>query len=468
MEPNWDERKAALLAECEVDPVMFHGALKRLEAFVEPFARHLSTPEQRGHLSDYVAGLCAPVERKTSETIAYFHQQDRQALQRFVGWVEWDHRPVLVELARQVGQTLGESDGILVVDPSAFSKKGTESVGVQRQWSGRAGKIDNCQIGVYLGYAARKEQTLVDVRLFLPQSWAKARRRRAKCHVPTAVKFATKLELARQMIETNRSVLPHAWVVGDDEFGRSTLFRRDLRALGERYLLAVPSNTLVRDLAAEPPPYRGSGKRPLAPFVRVDAWCAKLPDSAWTRIDVRDGEKGPLVMNVTTTPVLGIQERNHPERAEVLVVTRRIGEDGFDYWLSNASPDTPRAEFARAAQARGRIEQCFQRAKSETGLADYETRSWPGWHHHQTLAILASWFLVVERLRGEKINPGTHAPTSPHGDCHPTLARHRPAGFTVSGPRYRTPTHPQRLGQILSLEKTQPTTALARASAEMN
>jgi SRSO17 transposase len=468
MEWNWEERKKALLAECEVSPELFPGMLERLETFVKPFAGELSTPEQRGHLSDYVAGLCAPVKRKTSETIAYLHQQDRQALQRFIGWVEWDHRPLLRELARQVGRTLGESDGILIVDGSAVSKKGTESVGVQRQWSGRAGKVDNCQVGVYLGYASRKEQALVDVRFFLPQSWAKARQRRAKCHVPSEVKFATKLELAQQLIETNGGLLPHAWVVGDDEFGRSTRFRRDLRDLGERYLLAVPSNTLVRDLAAEPPPYRGFGKRPLAPFVRVDKWCAKLPTSAWTRIDVRDGEKGPLIMDVTTTPVLGIQERNHPERAEVLVVTRRVGEDGFDYWLSNASPDTPRAEFARVAQARGRVEQCIRRAKSETGLADYETRSWPGWHHHQTLSLLASWFLVVERLRGEKIDAGPHAPASPHGDLRPAMARLRPARSGPLGTRHPNPTHPQHLGQILSLENPQPITALARASAEMN
>lgn len=468
MEPSFAERKEALLAECEVSPQLLRGMLSRLEAFVEPFARELSNREQRGHLRDFVAGLCAPVERKTSETIAYFHQQDRQALQRFVGWVEWDHRPLLAQLARQVGETIGEPDGILILDPSAHSKKGTESVGVQRQWNGRAGKIDNCQVGVYLGYASRQEQALVDVRLYLPQDWARARKRRTKCRVPREVKFATKLALAREMIEANRSVLPHAWVVGDDELGRSTEFRRELRALNERYLLATPSNTLVRPLAAEPSLGPTVGRRRVAPFVRVDQWRAALPANAWTRIEVRDGEKGPLVMDVTTAPVLASKERAHPERAEVLVVTRRVGEDTFDYWLSNAAPDTPRAEFARAAQARSRIEQCFQRAKSETGLSDYETRSWPGWHHHQTLSLLASWFLVVERRRGEKIDAGPHVPAGPHGHRRPTLARDRPPRRGPLGPRHRTPTHTQRLGQILSLEKTQTTTALARASAEMN
>ena len=232
MERRFADRKQAMMAECAVDPALLEGVLPRLQAFVKPFAETLTVPEQQGHVGDYVAGLCSPVARKTTETIAYFHGQNRQALQRFIGWLDWDHRPMLAELAVQVGQTLGESDGVLVLDPSAFSKKGTESVGVQRQWNGRLGKIDNCQAGVYLGYVSRREQALVDVRLFLPESWAHDKQRRAKCHVPTDVKFATKLKLGFEMIEANRAVLPHTWVVGDDEFGRSTAFRRDLRELG--------------------------------------------------------------------------------------------------------------------------------------------------------------------------------------------------------------------------------------------
>jgi SRSO17 transposase len=471
MERRFEERKQAMMAECEVDPALFQGMLDRLEAFVRPFADQLSTPEQRGHLGNYVAGLCSSVERKTSETIAYFHGQDRQALQRFMGWVEWDHRPLLRELARQVGETLGEADGVLVLDPSAFEKKGTESVGVQRQWNGRAGKVDNCQVGVYLAYVSRREQALVDVRLFLPQSWANDKRRRAKCHVPPGVVFATKLELALEMIEANRAVLPHTWVVGDDEFGRSTAFRRNLREIGERYLLAIPSNTRVRDLEAEPPPYRGSGKRPLVPFVRVDKWCAKLPPEAWTKIDVRDGEKGPLVVEVAVTRVLAITERTQRESEEVLVVTRRVEEDGrvvHDYWLSNAAPHTPRGEFARAAKSRGRIEQCLQRGKSETGLADYETRTWQGWHHHQTLSLLATWFLVLERIRGGKKDADHHPLATPRRHRHVAVPRHRPAPSRTLGPRNPHPTPPQRIRQDLSLEKTQTLTAIASATAEMN
>lgn len=471
MERRFEERRLAMLAECEVDPLLLNGMLQRLETFVKPFADLLTSPEQRGHLRDYVAGLCSSVERKTSETIAYFHGQDRQALQRFLGWGEWDHRPLLRELARQVAQTLGEPDGVLVVDSSAFAKKGTESVGVQRQWNGRAGKIDNCQVGVYLAYASRREQALVDARLFLPRSWASAKTRRRKCHVPEHVTFATKLELARDMVAAHRDLLPHAWVVGDDEFGRSTQFRRDLRTLGEQYLLAVPSNTLVRDLQAEPPPYRGFGKRPRSPFVRVDQWCAQLPAEAWATINVRDGEQGPLLVEVAVTRVLAITERTRQESEEVLVVTRRVEADGtrvHDYWLSNAAPETPRREFARAGKSRGRIEQCLERGKSDTGLADYETRSWPGWHHHQTLSLLASWFLILERISGGKKDAGADVLASAHGDRDAAVRGHRPAYSRPHRTRNTHSARPKRNRPTVPLEETQPLASITCASAEMN
>ncbi|MGH7199284.1 MAG: IS701 family transposase, partial [Planctomycetaceae bacterium] len=229
--------------------------------------------------------------------------------------------------------------------------------------------------------------------------------------------------------------------------------------------------TLVRDLHAEPAAYRRFGKRPLAPFVRVDRWCAQLPPRAWTRIEVRDGEKGPLVVDVALTQVLAITERSDPESKEVLVITRRTEDDGnvvHDYWLSNAAPDTAPAEFARAAKARVRIEECLQRGKSEAGMADYETRSWEGWHHHQTLSLLAIWFLVQERFRGEKKDAEPHSATTPRRHCHAALQRHRPPHSRTPGSRNPDPTHPKRISQVLPLEKTQTLAAVARATAEMN
>jgi SRSO17 transposase len=314
-----------------------------------------------------------------------------------------------------------------------------------------------------LGYVSRREHALADLRLFLPEDWAKAKKRRAKCRVPVELKFATKLELGRQMVQEHGATLPHAWVVGDDEFGRSTQFRRDLRTDGERYLLAIPSNTLVRDLAAEPPPYRGFGKRPQSSFVRVDVWCSALPTEAWTTIEVRDAEKGPLIVDVVSTPVLAITERTHADAAEVLVITRRKEGSAliYDYWLSNADPQTSAAEFARAAKARSRIEECIKRAKSESGLADSETRTWWGWHHHQTLSLLASWFLVCERLRGKKIDARHYVPSITTSSSTLALRRDRPARRTTSQPRDQNETRPQRNRSVLPLEITQTLTTLA-------
>ncbi len=467
MDGRYSERMQAMLGECEVSPTLLDGMPDRMRRFVEPFAASLPTAEQRGYAADYVAGLCAPVERKTCETIAYFHDRNRQGLQRFIGSLPWDHRPLIGELARQVGATLGEPDGILVLDPSGFAKKGTESVGVARQWNGRLGKVDNCQVGVYLAYVSRREQALVDFRLYLPQAWARDRKRRKKCRVPKSVKFATKLEQAREMVHEQAAVLPHTWIVGDDEFGRSTQFRRDLRADGRRYLLAVPSDTLIRDLAAEPPPYRGFGKRPQPPFVRVDAWRASLPPTAWRRVEVRDGEKRSLTIDVACTPVRAVTERRHDDADELLVVTRRTEDSGavvYDYWLSNAAPDTPPEELARAAQARNRIEQCFQRGKSETGLADYETRTWYGWHHHQTLALLAGWFLVGERLRGEKNHACRHLSATTTGLGRHALRSRRPPRLAAIGPRHANPTRAQRTRPLPPLEIPQPLTTPASSA----
>jgi SRSO17 transposase len=159
------------------------------------------------------------------------------------------------ELAREVGKELGEEDGVIGFDPSGFKKCGTESVGVQRQWLGRLGKVDNGQVGIYMSYASRHEYTLVDARLYLPKSWAHDKKRRKKCGVPKEVCYQTRQELALDMLQSNRGLLPHQWITGDDEMGRSSGFRRDLRGLGEQYLLAVPSDTgILLTVVAAPRP----------------------------------------------------------------------------------------------------------------------------------------------------------------------------------------------------------------------
>ena len=420
MDRRFDTRLRDMLAQAEVSPELIDGLLSRLETFVHPFTACLREPEQHRHTVEYVTGLLSKLEHKTGEGIAYLHDQERQGIQKFIGQVPWNHAPLLTTLARQVSEDLGETDGVIVFDPSAFAKKGTKSVGVARQWCGRLGKVENCQVGIYMAYASRKEHALVNMRLYLPEEWTKDRPRCKAAGVPKGIKFCTRHELALEMLNEHGALLPHAWVTGDDEMGRPMDFRLKLRARGERYLLAIPSNTLVRDLDAPPLKYSGRGKHPQNPFMRVDRWCTVQPESAWATIEVRDGEKGPLTVDVVKCRVRARTPTGGTGLEEVLFITRERQADKtfkHDYYLSNADSEVTLEEYARVAKAEHRIEECLQRAKGEAGLGDYQVRNWTAWHHHQTLALLAAWFLNQETRRGKN--------TDPCADMSPTEANDR-------------------------------------------
>lgn len=458
MERRGAARFDQLLADAEVDPRVPRGVLLRLERFLEPFVQHLQRSEQADHARHYVTGLVSDLEYKNVESIAYLHDQEREPLQQFIGQSPWEYDPWLTELARQVGVQLGGPDGVLVFDPSAFPKKGDASVGVQRQWCGRLGKIDNCQVGIYLGYASRIEHTLVDCRLYLPKEWAADKTRRQKAGVPKKVRFRTRHELALALLEEHGPVLPHAWVAGDDEMGRSGWFRQQLRQRGERYLLAVPSNTLVRDLAAPDPPYSGRGRRPRVPFVRVQHWCAALAEEVWQTVEVREGEKGPLVVQAAWGLVQARHDGRPMDVAEIVVVFRERQGDGtwkHDYLLSNAPLETPLEEFARVFKAEHRIEECLERAKSEAGLADYQVRTWEGWHHHQALSLLATWFLTEETRRGKKIYAGVDGAAGAVvlGASVAAGVGMRPT--RVDSSAYGPPAPAERGGSLLPLQETQ-------------
>ena len=444
MERRFDVRLEELLDDAVLDERIPQGMLERLKAFTTPFAACLTSGEMQRHVWEYLSGLFSDVKRKNAETIAYLHDQDRQAMQKFIGQAPWDDRPMIAELVSQIAAEIGESDGVLVFDPSAFKKQGTASVGVARQWCGRLGKTDNCQVGVYLGYVSREEHALADARLYLNGEWAKDRQRRKKCGVPRAIRFRTRHALALDMLAEHGKTLPHGWIAGDDEMGRSSAFRRDLRGLNERYLLAVPSNTLVRDLEAEPPAYSGRGRRPEIPFARADRWREALSENAWTTIEVRDGSRGPIAVQAVKTRVRAKTDRRRVGPEEVLVAVRELQGDGtmkHDYYLSNAPFETTLGEFSRVAKAEHRIEECLERAKSEAGLAQYQVRNWIGWHHHQTLSFLATWFLTQENRRGKKIHAGVDGADSADGSRSHVVRSPR-LRFAVfhSSPQYPPPT----------------------------
>jgi len=417
MERRFEVRKQAILNEAKIKPAVSKEMLERLEQFTDPFIKCLKRPEPKEYAQIYIGGLLSDLQRKNVESIAYRYDLERQNLQRFVGWAPWDHSPLLEELAKQVGVNIGEDDAVIVFDPSGFKKCGHDSVGVQRQWLGRLGKIDNGQVGIYMSYASRIEHALVDVRLYLPEDWAKDKARRKKCGIPNSVRFQTRLDLALEMLQTNGQYLPHQWIAGDDEMGRSSYFRRRLDALGEWYLLDIPSNTNIRDIALPAPPYTGHGRPSKQPFQRVDVWRDSLPADAWTCVDVRDGDKGPLKLEIATTRVVARTERGRGDAGEeLLVVTRCLDENDklkYDYHLCNAPSDTPLTTFSRVVKAEHRVEDSLKRSKSEAGLADYEVRTWSGWYHHQTLSLIATWFLIQETRRGEKIYSSNHGSSDP-------------------------------------------------------
>jgi SRSO17 transposase len=222
-----------------------------------------------------------------------------------------------------VAKRLGEPDGIIAFDPSSFPKRGTHSVGVKRQWCGHRGKVDTCQVGVFMGYVSAHDHALLDFRLSLPQEWARDEQRRQECHVPSEVRYQTRQEQCLEMLDEWGAQVPHGWVTGDDELGRHTRFRGELRDRGERYVLGVPCTTTMRDLEAPLPAYQGRGRRPKSPWQSVTQWRQGLEAEAWTYLTVRDGEKGPVEIEMVKCRVQTRIERKRTGPEEWLVITRR-------------------------------------------------------------------------------------------------------------------------------------------------
>ena len=397
----------ALVNDATLTPQTVSDCTGRLTGFLQRYLPQFYRVEQRGTATLVIRGLLSGLQRKSCEPIAIQAGLPRKPIQFLVGCGKWDDEAVMAELRQHVRQEIAGPDGVVVVDGSAFPKKGTESCGVARQWCGRLGKLDNCQVGVFLAYAATSGYAPLDRRLYLPEDWADDSQRRTKCHVPEAVAFQEKWRIARDLLDRSLPGLPHGWITGDDEFGRPSAFRAALRTRRERYVLDVPCDTLVRDLERRRPRRRraGPGRKREVPFVRADAWAASQDASRWQRLTIRAAEKGPLLVEALTVRVRTKQEgRIGPE--ERLMVMRAVGESRTDYALTNAGAEVPVSELVRVQRQRHRIEELFEAANGEVGLDHYEVRSWVGWHHHISLAFVALWFLCLERRRVGGKNPG--------------------------------------------------------------
>src|SRR5271163_2984788 len=212
MDRRFEWRFDEMMEQAEVSPELLKDLLPRVHLFLEPFLQSLSGPSKKQHALEYATGLMSGLKHKTGEGIAYLYDQDRQGIQKFVGQMPWDHQPLLRTLAADVGNDLNEPDGVIVFDPSAFPKKGDKSVGVARQWCGRLGKTENCQVGIYMAYVTRKDHAIVNVRLYLNKEWSKNRARRKEAGVPRDVEFRTRHQLALEMLQESGGMLPHSWI----------------------------------------------------------------------------------------------------------------------------------------------------------------------------------------------------------------------------------------------------------------
>jgi SRSO17 transposase len=388
-----------------------------LVAYHAEFSELFFRKEQQAWAMKYLQGLVQPEGGKSVERLALrVPGGNVRNMQQFIGEGAWDDAALLDKHAALVAQSLGEAGGVLIVDGSDFPKKGKHSVGVARQYCGATGKVDNCQAAVFVAYASRHGHALLDRRLYLPKDWfgSSSEERWQRCGIPNETVFRTKLELAWEMIEKLQAqgVVPFSWVLCDEAFGDSHGFLGHLEQSGLRYLADVSVSTLVwpqRPLT-EVPPAKSTGRPPSRERVvagqpaplRVDALAAQLPKRVWRTYEVKAGEKGPIRARFAF--VRAVAARDQVPGPDLWVVFRQsLGEPReLKVFLSNAPAETPKAELVRQSGMRWPIESCFEEAKSNLGMAQYQTRSWRGWHHHMTLVILAHHYLVRVQLRHKK------------------------------------------------------------------
>ena len=387
-----------------------------LNLFLDRYAPCFGHDGHELHARQFVQGLLLGAGRRSVENIAEaIHGGVVRSLQKFIGQGCWSDDTALEELQRHTVAVLGDPDASLNVDETGFPKKGTKSVGVKRQYAGCLGRTDNCQIGVFVNYCTPAGHTLIDRRLFLPEEWAKDRPRRQEAGVPATVVFRTKPELALEMVaQAEERGVPFRWVTADSVYGDSPTFVQGVRRLGKWYVVDTSADARVwlTEPVVVPAGTKGArGRATTQPHVatkpeRVDEVVARLPPTAWRRITVAEGSQGPRVYEYAALWAW-FSEEGLPSERERLLVRRSLGQKAeVKYQRSNAPATIP---LEKLAQKRGQhwcVEQSFEAAKGECGLDEYETRGWVGWHHHTALAMLALWFLALQRQRlGEKRAP---------------------------------------------------------------
>lgn len=368
-----------------------------------------------GHARHYLGGLLGRQRRKNIECIGtHVGGSDYQGMQQFISDSPWDHEALMRQIGEVADQELGgHDDSSLLLDESSFVKKGEMSVGVQRQYCGRLGKTENCQVGVFACLGRGRRAALVDMRLFLPESWAQDKERCQKAKVPQDKRrHLTKTELALQMVKAARQRgSRHAWVGGDEVYGNNQVFCAQLEELGEKFLMDVAHNTRVwtRDprpgsVKAPGTPKAGRPRRRVqagddkAEQIKLSVLVAECFERESREVKLRGSTQGELRAPIMVRSVWLWDGKKETARARLLVV-RKEADGSFKYSLSNLSADTAWEKLAMMQAQRFWIEQAFKEAKSELGMAQYEVRGWGGWHHHMAMVSLAQLFTVKERGR---------------------------------------------------------------------
>ncbi len=365
-----------------------------LDGVLERIAPRFGRAEPRRRAATYLCGLLAPVERKNGWQLAEAAgDATPDGVQDFLSRAHWDADAVRDDLQAYVTEHLGNEGAVLVLDETGFLKKGKKSAGVQRQYTGTAGRIENSQIGVFLGYASRHGHALLDRALYLPKEWTEDADQRREARVPETVVFTTKPKLGLAMLERARAAgVPFSWVIGDSVYGADHTIRRWAERHRRGYVLAVTSGQRL-------------GLRP------VTAWIKGLPKRAWQRLSTGDGAKGPRLYDWACVPYRG----GAPRFQCALLVRRSIATPTeLTFYLTHAPEGTTLAELVRVAGTRWAIESLFEQAKGEVGLDHYEVRSWIGWHRHVTLAMFALAYLAAVRQAAA-------------GGCGLRASRRRPA-----------------------------------------
>jgi SRSO17 transposase len=401
---------------------------KELKKYMKLFKPAFQRMEQTKKSLIYLQGLLGNSTRKNVEQMALGQKEKVRSLQYFVGQSQWETEPVIAIHQGLIGETLGEADGVVLIDESSAVKQGSASVGVAAQYCGSVGKIANGQVGVYLGYASRKGYSLIEGRLFLPEKWfacastagtgeEERAEQRQGCGVPEDLIFKTKPEIGLDLLKNalKRGKLPFFWVAADALYGDSPAFRDGVAAAEKYYFTAIKENTLIWCSLPKVhvPPWSGHGRPPTRLRlsntrkhpIPVKQLVKKIQKQDWTQAVIKEGSKGPIVCDFAFLRV--IESRGGLPAAELWLIIRRNLEDPsqIKYFFSNAPLHTPLEEFVRISGMRWPIETLFEEAKGEVGMDHYEMRSWRGWHHHMLLVSLAHHFLVRLRIQLQELAP---------------------------------------------------------------